>query len=300
MHDADRFDSWAFGPVADGVLEQSRALVGVDDHGVQLEQAKATDFGCPSTRVRETRGDSVRLDRQRQFSQARSQGCQMIIRVRHPAGTTRLDLDVWDDVPFDERTVARLVLRIGASEDLALSWDQAGRRRLGDEALVASLGLAHGDLLFANLRAAQASTSADRPVRPPDAPVTAQLVESDDDIISLVPERPQSEGMIDVERNAATVSTPIALPYHGYGAVTQARQLTRREQFILACHSHGACVSFLAVLDGVQLGLGMCDTPALLCLAWGPLAGWCAGRHFSVRWLVVYGLFYMLKVAYSV
>ena len=55
-------------PVADGVLEQSRALVGVDDHGVQLEQAKATDFGCPSTRVRETRGDSVRLDRQRQFS----------------------------------------------------------------------------------------------------------------------------------------------------------------------------------------------------------------------------------------
>ena len=80
----------------------------------------------------------------------------------------------------------------------------------------------------------------------------------------------------------------------------EARQLTRREQFILACHSHGACVSFLAVLDGVQLGLGIIDTPALLSLLWGPLAGWSAGRHFSVRWLAAYGLFYLLKVAYSV
>ena len=223
----------------------------------------------------------------------------MIIRVRHPAGTTRLDLNDWgDDVPVEARTVAALVRRIGASDDLGLSLDQAGRRQLGDEALVGSLGLAHGDLLFANVRAAQASSA--RFVRPPDAPVTAQLVESDE-ILSLVPQPLQAERMVDVERNAGTVSTPIALPYHGgYGTATQARQLTRREQLVLACHSHGACVSFLAVLDGVQLGLGIIDTPALLSLLWGPLAGWSAGRHFSIRWLAAYGLFYLLKVAYSV
>ena len=88
---------------------------------------------------------------------------------------------------------------------------------------------------------------------------------------------------------------PVALPYQSYGTVAPARQLTRREQLVLACHSHGACVSFLSILDGVQLGLAMLDVPLMACFAWGPLAGWRAGRDFSVRWLIAYSAYYVLS-----